>query len=129
MSDRNDENRVSFSQGETIFIEGEPGNKTMYLIEKGRVEVSKDGVVVARLGVGEPIGEMSLLLNEPRSATVRALNSVEALEITGENFEGILAKRPGISWTIMKTLAQRLKVTTKQLAEAQSELKEIKSSV
>ena len=123
MSDRKDENRVSFSQGEDIFTEGEPGNKTMYLIEKGRVEVLKGDVVVVCLGAGEPIGEMSLLLDEPRSATVRALNSVEALEITGENFGEILAKQPGIGWTIMKALAQRLKFTTKQLAEAQSKLK------
>ena len=124
MTDRNDENRISFSQGEAIFIEGESGNKTMYLIEKGRVEVLKGDAVVARLGAGEPIGEMSLLLDEPRSATVRALNSVEALEITGENFGEILTKRPGIGRTIMKALAQRLKVTTKALSEAQAKLKE-----
>ena len=123
MTDRNDENRISFSQGEAIFTEGEPGNKTMYLIEKGRVEVLKGDAVVARLGVGEPIGEMSLLLDEPRSATVRALNSVEALEITGENFGEILTKRPGIGRTIMKALAQRLKNTTKALSEAQAKLK------
>ena len=123
MSGRNDENRVSFSKGEAIFTEGEPGNETMYLIAKGRVEVSKSGTVVAYIGVGEPIGEMSLLLDEPRSATVRALNSVEVLKITGENFGEILAKQPGIGRTIMKALAQRLKVTTKQLAEAQSKLK------
>jgi len=124
MTDRNDENRISFSLGEAIFTEGEPGNKTMYLIEKGRVEVLKGDAVVARLGAGEPIGEMSLLLDEPRSATVRALNSVEALEITGENFGEILTKRPGIGRTIMKALAQRLKVTTKALSEAQAKLKE-----
>ena len=123
MTDRNDENRISFSQGEAIFTEGEPGNKTMYLIEKGRVEVLKGDAVVARLGVVEPIGEMSLLLDEPRSATVRALNSVEALEITGENFGEILTKRPGIGRTIMKALAQRLKNTTKALSEAQAKLK------
>ena len=123
MTDRNDENRISFSQGEAIFIEGESGNKTMYLIEKGRVEVLKGDAVVARLGAGEPIGEMSLLLDEPRSATVRALNSVEALEITGENFGEILTKRPGIGRTIMKALAQRLKNTTKALSEAQAKLK------
>ena len=123
MTDRNDENRISFSLGEAIFIEGEPGNKTMYLIEKGRVEVLKGDAVVARLGAGEPIGEMSLLLDEPRSATVRALNSVEALEITGENFGEILTKRPGIGRTIMKALAQRLKNTTNTLLEVQAELK------
>ena len=122
MSGKSDENRVSFSQGEVIFTEGEPGNKTMYLIEEGRVEVLKGDVVVVRLGKGEPIGEMSLLLDEPRSATVRALNSVEALEITGENFGEILAKQPGIGWTVMKALAQRLKVTTEALSEAQSKL-------
>ena len=119
----NDENRISFSLGEAIFTEGEPGNK-MYLIQKGNVEVLKGDAVVARLGAGEPIGEMSLLLDEPRSATVRALNSVEALEITGENFGEILTKRPGIGRTIMKALAQRLKVTTKALSEAQAKLKE-----
>ena len=111
---------IKFSQGEAIFTEGEPGNKTMYLIEEGRVEVSKGDTVIVRLGVGEPIGEMSLLLDEPRSATVRALNSVEALEITGENFKEIMAKRPGIDWTIMKALAKRLKFTTEALSEAQS---------
>lgn len=123
MSDRSDENRVSFSQGEVIFTEGEPGNKTMYLIEEGRVEVLKGDEVIVCLGAGEPIGEMSLLLDEPRSATVRALNSVEVLEITGENFGEIMAKQSGIDWTIMKALAQRLKNTTKALSEAQSKLK------
>lgn len=124
MSDRNDENLVSFSHGEAIFTEGEPGNKTMFLIEEGKVDVLKGETVVAHLGEGAPVGEMSLLLDEPRSATVKADGPVKALKITGENFGEILAKQHGIGWTIMKALAQRLKDTTNQLAEAKSKLED-----
>ena len=123
MLNKRDENLISFSQGEPIFTEREPGNNKMYLIEKGRVEVSQGGMVIARLGVGQPIiGEMSLLLNEPRSATVKALNSVELLEITGENFGEIIAERPGLNRTIKKSLVQRLEATTRALAEARGEI-------
>lgn len=124
MSDRNDKNRVSFSSGETIFTEKEPGNKTMFLIEEGKVDVLKGETVVAHLGEGAPVGEMSLLLDEPRSATVKADGPVKALKITGENFGEILAKQSGIGLTIMKALAQRLKDTTNQLAEAKSKLED-----
>ncbi|MFH0906657.1 MAG: cyclic nucleotide-binding domain-containing protein [bacterium] len=118
MSTRMENNSISF-KNEAIFHEGEPGNETMYLIKKGTVEISKDGILIARIGPGEPVGEMSLLLEESRTATVRAIGDVEALEITGKNFAEILSKEPGIGWIIMKALAKRLKDTTTALVKAQ----------
>ena len=104
-------NLVKFPPGTIIFTEGGIDYK-MYLIRNGWVKVSKGRRTIAQLGPGEPVGEMSLLLDEPHSATVKAVNDVEATEITGKNFEDIVLQEPGIGWTVMRFLAARLRDTT-----------------
>ena len=73
-------NLVKFPPGTVIFTEGGVDYK-MYLIRDGWVKVSKGRRTIAQLGPGEPVGEMSLLLDEPHSATVKAVSDVEAIEI------------------------------------------------
>ncbi len=85
-----------FKTGETIMRQGEPG-ASAYIIESGKVEINvktpggKQQVVGTR-GPGTMIGEMALVDNAPRTATVKALEDCVLLEITKEDFSGRLDK-------------------------------------
>jgi CRP-like cAMP-binding protein/Zn-dependent protease len=76
-----------FARNTDIIRAGEPGT-TFYIIRTGRVEVlSPDGKSLNQLGRGDYFGEMALLTNEKRNATIRALTSVEALELDKAHFD------------------------------------------
>lgn len=89
---------LKFDQGQTIVHEGDPGD-VFYLIVEGTVVASQEGVGDIRtMTVGQYFGEMSLLFNEPRSATIRATSKVKAIslgrndiaELFGEELQPIL---------------------------------------
>ena len=73
--------------GETVFAQGDPGDD-YYLIEAGRVQVEVDGEPVAELGPGEGFGEIALLREVPRTATVIALTDLELYALEREHFLG-----------------------------------------
>ena len=78
-----------FAAGEEIFRIGDRG-RNAYFIESGSVEVTtlRDGepFVIAELGVGEIFGEMSMIDDAPRSATVTAMEDTEVIEIQRSHF-------------------------------------------
>ncbi len=101
-----------FAEGEIIISEGDSSN-CAFILDEGRVEVLKDrdGIQKVRLAVleeGELFGEMGLVDNSPRSATVRALSPCTVTLLTGEDFEVFLQNDP-------KALAQILSVYCKRL--------------
>lgn len=88
-----------FGPGEVIVHEGADG-ESLYIVLAGRVEVSKqlDGqtVVVRQLGEGEVFGEMTLFLDRPRSATVRAVEECRLLRVGRSAVRTLLADDPGL---------------------------------
>jgi CRP-like cAMP-binding protein/Zn-dependent protease len=79
-----------FARNADIIKAGEPGS-TFYIIRTGRVEVlSPDGQLLNKLGRGDYFGEMALITNENRNATIRALTAVEALELSKSDFESFI---------------------------------------
>jgi small-conductance mechanosensitive channel/CRP-like cAMP-binding protein len=88
-----------FGPGEVIVREGAPG-ESLYLLLRGRVQVSKrlEGrpVVVRELGVGDVFGEMTLFLDAPRSATVRALEECDLLRVGRPAVRVLLNEDPGL---------------------------------
>jgi CRP/FNR family transcriptional regulator, cyclic AMP receptor protein len=110
---------------ERIFSEGETGND-MYVVIGGSVEVlrtpveagGKDAVVLARPGVGDFFGEMSMLLDELRSATVRAgAEGAKVVRFSPGNFDLIVKLQPQVAVQMLKTLAQRLRATSLRIAK------------
>ena len=104
--------RRAFKPGEVIVEEGRTGNG-LYVILSGRVEVVKglaQGTpqVIANLGPGEPFGEMALLGEWKRTASVRAVEEAECIGMDRWVFLAYLEREPRIAIRLLQLLAQRL---------------------
>jgi CRP-like cAMP-binding protein len=82
---------VNVPPGETVITQGEPGD-AFYAVRSGRVEVEKDGTTVATLGTGEWFGEVALLLDTARTATVRAVTPVRTFRLSRQGFDRLVAR-------------------------------------
>jgi CRP-like cAMP-binding protein len=76
---------ASFGPGDELIQEGDRGDR-YFMIERGRVEVSQHGLPVREQGPGDSFGEIALLRDVPRTASVRALEPVETLTLTRDDF-------------------------------------------
>jgi CRP-like cAMP-binding protein len=81
---------VAVAEGETVIRQGEAGQR-FYAIRSGAVDVERDGQVLARLGAGEAFGEIALLLDVPRTASVIAVEPTALLALEAEDFRDLLA--------------------------------------
>lgn len=104
-------NKKSIKNGDLLLQQGEDGDRA-YIIEKGRVEIllEKEKNLIQSLGTRGPgaiIGEMALVDNKPRTATVKALEDCELLEITRENFERRLENADPVIQMIMRVILTR----------------------
>ena len=113
--------RKTFEAGELIVEEGRTGNG-LFIIVSGSAEVIKglqtaQPRTVAKLGAGDPIGEMALLGEWPRSASVRALEATECVGIDRWIFLDHLDKEPKLALRMLQILALRLAETDERLAE------------
>ncbi len=113
--------RKTFEPGDLIVEEGRTGNG-MFIVLSGSAEVVKglgtpQPRVVATLGAGEPIGEMALLGEWPRTASVRALETTECVGIDRWIFLDYLEKEPKLALRLLQILALRLAETAERLAE------------
>jgi len=84
--------KEKFKKGEKIFEEGEKGNK-LYLVKKGKIKVFKNSKFIREIKEGNYFGEVALLINEPRSATVIADTDISLLTLTKEDFKNFIDKR------------------------------------
>jgi putative ABC transport system ATP-binding protein len=96
--------------GDVVIRQGDPGDK-FYLIRRGRVEVTiKDSAgerVVATLETGNVFGERALLTDEPRNATVRALEDTDLYTLSKENFLAALRSSPSFESQLLRVFAGR----------------------
>ena len=97
-----------FSEGAVITSEGEPG-VGFFVIAEGSASVTVGGDARASLGPGDYFGEMALIDEGPRSATVVAATDLRCLALTPWEFRPIVEDHPPVAWTMLQTLAQRLR--------------------
>jgi cAMP-dependent protein kinase regulator len=106
--------------GRAIVNEGDPGD-SMFLIKSGEVAVQArhpvkdEAVELARLQGGDFFGEVGLIKNKPRTATVLAESDAEILELKREDFRKIADKHPEIGKAIENTIEQRVEQTIKKM--------------
>jgi CRP/FNR family transcriptional regulator, cyclic AMP receptor protein len=121
--------RVGFDPGKRLVQQGDPADAA-YLIIDGHAEVILETpagpVVVATIGANETVGEMGILGDVPRNATVRAKDRVIVLRISKEPFMRMVREFPNMAVSIMRELAQRLDATNHQLSAALAEVKRLR---
>lgn len=124
--------RVAFDPGKTVMRQGDPGDAA-YLIIDGEAEVLVETpagpVTVATLGANEIVGEIAILCNVPRAATVRAKNRLVTLRIAKEPFMRMVREFPNMAVSIMQELAHRVEATNNQLRTAMAENKRLREQV
>jgi len=111
----------SFRRGEIIVRQGDPG-EGLFLIVSGEVKVlvqapSGEQAVVAILGAGDCVGEFSVIDGEPRSATVEAIDDVDALELLRRDTLLWLRAHPEAMERVMVALVGRLRRTDALVAD------------
>src|SRR4030042_6495157 len=96
-----------YQRGEVVFRQGEPGD-TIYIIQSGAVEVSQlrndKKVVLALLEHGDFFGEMALIDNHPRTATVTTIYRTRLLSFTRSSFLERVRHDPGVVLHLLKGL-------------------------
>jgi CRP-like cAMP-binding protein len=97
---------VRADAGEALFEQGAIPYE-MFVIEHGEVEVTRDGEVLAKLGPGETVGEMGLMMQERRMASVRAATPLVALAIPADDLAELQAEMPEVWATIRATMEER----------------------
>jgi len=99
---------ITVKDGTDIVREGTYGHD-FYLILEGAATVRRNGRKVAELGPGSYFGELSLLDNGPRSATITAAGDTELAVIGQREFMGVLDQVPAVSRKLLVTMATRLR--------------------
>lgn len=112
--------RLHYGAGEVLFRQGEMGDAAFVII-RGAAEVSIETdsgpLVVAHLSDHELVGEIAILCDVPRTATVTATAELEALRITKDLFFRLAKEFPEIGIEVMRELAQRLEHTNARLRD------------
>tara|TARA_Y100001936_G_scaffold254029_1_gene323754 strand:+ start:50967 stop:51413 length:447 start_codon:yes stop_codon:yes gene_type:complete len=115
--------RVIFGEGQELFHQGDSGD-TAYIIFDGSADVLIDSpsgeLAVAKIGKNELVGEIAILCDVPRTATLRAIEQVTTLAISKDLFFQMVREYPDMGIEIMRELAQRLEQTNAQLRDARS---------
>jgi CRP/FNR family transcriptional regulator, cyclic AMP receptor protein len=112
--------RVHFAAGQKLFSQGDVGDAA-YVILDGSADVLLDSpkgeLKVAQLGRNALVGEMAVLADTPRSATIQAVGELIALRIDKRVFLELLSQFPQMSLAVMREIAQRLELTNAKLAQ------------
>ena len=98
---------VDFKEGETLMTEGSRGAE-FFVIVDGAAEVIKDGHRLAELGAGDWIGEIALLSDVPRTATVVASTQLETLVLTRQGLSSLIHDVPTIGTKVLAAVGERL---------------------
>ncbi len=98
---------VDLKAGQQFIKEGTPGREAFFIID-GNATVRRGGRVLATLGPGDVIGEMSVLAGTPRSASVTAETPMRVEVLNRREFSALLDEVPGLAKKIMTAVIKRL---------------------
>lgn len=118
--------RLTYKEGQNVFLQDDAPDAA-YVIIDGSADVivsTEQGgeSKVAELGRNAFLGDMAVLCDIPRTATVRASSTLEVLKIKKEHMMEMVIDTPALTMAVLQTLVNRLAKTTKDLSEAQQAL-------
>jgi len=123
--------RVAFDAGKALCRQGDPADAA-YLILEGEADIIVDTptgpITVATLGANDIVGEMAILCDVPRTATVQAKERLVVLRIAKDSFMRMVREFPNMAVSIMRELAHRLELTNNQLRTATSEVRRLQAA-
>ena len=99
-------NEISVAAGRVLAREGDLGHE-FFVIESGTAEVTRGGAPVAKLGAGDFFGEVALIREERRTATVTATSPMVLIVMTGASFRSLDRSTPEIREAVSKALIER----------------------
>jgi CRP-like cAMP-binding protein len=122
--------RVRYNEGQVLFRQGDEGDAA-YVVLSGKAEVIVDSsageIKVAEVEPNEIVGEIAILCDVSRTATVKAATPLEVLKIRKDHFLRLLTEFPEMTIEIVKVLADRLSHTTAELTAARSKARQANS--
>lgn len=98
---------LDLAEGATLIREGERGREFLVIVG-GNVRVTRRGRKLADLGAGDFIGEIALVSDVPRTATVTATSPVRLLVVTDREFRHLIEQVPSIATKVLQSLGERL---------------------
>jgi CRP/FNR family transcriptional regulator, cyclic AMP receptor protein len=98
---------IDLREGKEMTRQGERGREFFVLLE-GEADVIKDGRTINQLSDGDFFGEIALVVDSPRTATVKATSPIRALVITDRSFRRLMKDQPEIQGKVLAALAARL---------------------
>jgi CRP/FNR family cyclic AMP-dependent transcriptional regulator len=99
---------IEVPEGRVLIRQGEPGREFFVIVE-GKAKVSGRGRKAKALGPGAGLGELSLLDQGPRSATVTATSDMYLLVLDSRSFSSLIAEVPSVAGKIFRVMAERLR--------------------
>ncbi|MEI7842332.1 MAG: cyclic nucleotide-binding domain-containing protein [Gallionellaceae bacterium] len=104
---KHDNDLIEVSAGGTLFRQGDDGD-VMYVLVSGEAEVLIGDVVFEKCVSGTLVGEIAVIENAPRSATVKAITACKFALIDRKRFNYLVDEVPGFAIAVMRVMAQRL---------------------
>jgi CRP/FNR family transcriptional regulator, cyclic AMP receptor protein len=101
---------LDLPEGRPLIRQGDRGREFFVLLE-GEAAVSRDGETMATMRSGDFFGEIALVSDAPRTATVISTTPVRVLVVTDRAFRSLLEHSPGIQLKVLRALAERLAPT------------------
>ncbi len=121
--------RIAFDQGQPLFLQGDPSDAA-YVIISGSADVlvstPTGEISVAQLAKNALVGEIGILCDVPRTATVKALSELDTLKIEKRNFFRLIEEFPQMGAEVVREIAERLAKTTEDLTATRNELAALK---
>lgn len=106
--------------GDILIKEGDKA-EFVYILKSGQLQafnmIEEKKIILGNIEIGEFVGEMAYINNEPRSATIEALSDTQLIEVPIELVDQLLYKRPAWSKAMMQSLSKRLKSANKSNAK------------
>lgn len=123
---------VSYPEGEILFRQGDEADAA-YIVVKGYADVlvsteaNGEERTVAELGPNSFVGDMAILCDIPRTATIRASTDLQTLRIRKNHMMDLMRDTPDLAMEVLKELVMRLAKTTHDLTEARDEVARLRA--